>query len=87
MLAWVQRGPSCRYTTALTEPHVPIGGCWRPPGTSEVKQLPSFPDALANWPANSSRGSRLYVPCVRRLRPYGNLQSFRNDDAHGPPAS
>ena len=49
MLAWVQRGPSCRYTTALTEPHVPIGGCWRPPGTSEVKQLPSFPDALANW--------------------------------------
>ena len=49
MLAWVQRGPGCRYTTALTEPHVPIGWCWSPPGTSEVKQLPSFPDALANW--------------------------------------
>lgn len=50
MLAWVQRGPGCRYTTAWTEaPHVPIGGCWSPPSTSEVKELPSFPDALANW--------------------------------------
>lgn len=49
MLAWVQRGPSYRYTPALSEPYVPIGGCWSPPGSSEVKQLPSFPDALANW--------------------------------------
>lgn len=50
MLAWVQRGPGCRYTTAWIEPpHVPIGWCWSPPSTSEVKQLPSFPDALANW--------------------------------------
>ena len=49
MLAWVQSGPGCRYTTTLTEPHVPIGWCWSPPGTSDVKQLPSFPDALASW--------------------------------------
>lgn len=49
MLAWVQRGPGCRYTTALTEPRVPIGVCWSPPGTSNVKQLPGFPDLLANW--------------------------------------
>ena len=49
MLAWVRRGPGCRYTVASTELHVPIGWCWSPPGTSEVKQLPSFPSALANW--------------------------------------
>ena len=49
MLAWVQRGPNYRYTTALTEPHVPIGWCWSPPGTSEVKELPNFPDELVEW--------------------------------------
>lgn len=50
MLAWVQRGPGCRYTTTRTEPpHVPIGWCWSPPNTSAVKQLPSFPRKLANW--------------------------------------
>ena len=49
MLAWVHRAPNCRYTTEIPEPHVPIGERWRPPGTSEVKQLPSFPDALVNW--------------------------------------
>ena len=49
MLAWVHRGPGYRYTAALTEPHVPIGGCWSPAGTSEVKELPSFPDALVEW--------------------------------------
>ena len=49
MLAWVRRGPDYRYTAALTEPHVPIGGCWSPAGTSEVKKLPSFPDALVEW--------------------------------------
>ena len=49
MLAWVHRGPGYRYTAALTEPPVPIGGCWSPAGTSEVKELPSFPDALVEW--------------------------------------
>ena len=49
MLAWVRRGPNHRYNTALPEPYVPIGGCWSPPGTSNVEQLPSFPDALVNW--------------------------------------
>ena len=49
MLAWVHRGPGYRYTAALTEPHVPIGGCWSPAGTSEVKKLPSFPDVLVEW--------------------------------------
>ena len=49
MLAWVPRGPSYRYTAALTEPPVPIGRCWSPVGTSEVKELPSFPDALVEW--------------------------------------
>ena len=49
MLAWVHRGPGYRYTAALTEPHVPIGGYWSPAGTSEVKELPSFPDALVEW--------------------------------------
>ena len=49
MLAWVHRGPDYRYTAALTEPHVPIGGCWSPAGTSEVNKLPSFPDALVEW--------------------------------------
>ena len=43
MLAWVQRGPHYRYTTAPTELRVPIGWRWSPPGTSEVKELPNFP--------------------------------------------
>ena len=49
MLAWVRRGPNHRYNTALPEPYVPIGWCWSPPGTSNVEQLPSFPDELVNW--------------------------------------
>ena len=49
MLAWVQRGPRYRYTTALPEPRVPLGVRWIPPGASEVKQLPSFPNELTNW--------------------------------------
>ena len=49
MLAWVRRGPNHRYDTALPEPYVPIGGCWSPAGTSNVEQLPSFPDELLNW--------------------------------------
>ena len=49
MLAWVQSGPGYRYTPASAEPHVPIGWCWSPPDTLEVKALPSFPNALANW--------------------------------------
>ena len=68
MLAWVHRGPGYRYTAALTEPHVPIGGCWSPAGTSEVKELPSFPDALVEWRPKSSRTPSLYVRCVTRLR-------------------
>ena len=42
-------GPGYRYTAARTEPPVPIGGYWSPAGTSEVKELPSFPDALVEW--------------------------------------
>ena len=49
MLAWVQRGPSYKYTTAHPEPRVPLGWCWSPLGTLEVKQLPSFPNELTNW--------------------------------------
>ena len=49
MLAWVRRGPGYRYTAARTEPPVPIGGYWSPAGTSEVKELPSFPDELVKW--------------------------------------
>ena len=49
MLAWVHLGPGYRYTAALPEPPVPIGGYWSPAGTSEVKELPSFPDALVEW--------------------------------------
>ena len=52
MLAWVQRGPGYRYTTARPEPHIPIGWCWSPPGTSDVKELLSFPEALRDWASN-----------------------------------
>ncbi len=49
MLAWVQRGPGYRYTTAQTAPYVPIGWCWSPPGNSDVKRLPNFPNVLVEW--------------------------------------
>lgn len=49
MLAWVQDGPNYRYNAVLPEPCVPIGWRWSPPGTSNVEQLPSFPQALADW--------------------------------------
>ncbi len=49
MLTWVSHGPHCRYTAELTKPYVPIGWRWNPPGTSEVQELPSFPQALVEW--------------------------------------
>ena len=49
MLAWVTCGPGYRYTTALTEPHVPIGRCWNPVVDTSEEELPSFPDALVEW--------------------------------------
>ena len=49
MLAWIKRGPGHRYTTALPNPHVPIGGCWSPRESCDVNELPSFPDALVEW--------------------------------------
>ena len=64
MLAWVRRGPNYRYTTAPTEPHVPIGWHWSPLGTSDEKELPSFPDALVEWATNGFEDAKP----VRSLR-------------------
>ena len=56
--AWMIISKRVDRLTAITTGHAqstraltsPSAGCWSPPGTCrKVKQLPSFPDALANW--------------------------------------
>ena len=77
MLAWVHRGPGYRYTAALTEPHVPIGGCWSPAGTSEVKELPSFPDALVEWATKEFENAKPVRSLCDTLEAEHDLQAAR----------
>ena len=71
------RGPGYRYTAALTEPHVPIGGCWSPAGTSEVKELPSFPDALVEWATKEFENAKPVRSLRDTLEAEHDLQAAR----------
>ena len=77
MLAWVHCGPGYRHTAALTEPRVPIGGCWSPAGTSEVKELPSFPDALVEWATKEFENAKPVRSLRDTLEAEHNLQAAR----------
>ena len=81
MLACVQGGPGYRYTTAQTEPHVPIGWRWRPPGTSAVKELPGFPDALVEWAIKEFESAAPVRSLREMIEALWDLQSGSDLDA------
>ena len=81
MLAWVNEAPNRRYPperagwSARSEPYIPLGGGWSPLGSTDVKELPSFPEKLMEWASNEFERIKPVRTVLETIEAYSDLQN------------